>query len=126
MKNILLILALSLTVASCNETKKQDNKTTSKEIKKEVLPEKLQSIEVAIEGMTCEIGCAKLIQSKLYKFDGITYAKVTFEDKKGEITYDANKVTKDDIKDEIEKIAGGDLYFVKKTTDIGLITKESK
>ncbi|SDW25268.1 Cu+-exporting ATPase [Lutibacter oricola] len=126
MKNLLLILVTVLTLVSCNQAKKQNNTPTSKEVKTEKLAEKLESVEVEIEGMTCEIGCAKLIQSKLYKFDGVTYANVSFENKKGEITYDANKINKEDIKSEIEKIAGGDLYSVIKTTDIDLISKESK
>lgn len=73
---------------------------------------KLTNVEVKIEGMTCEIGCARLIQSKLYKAEGINYASVSFEEGRGEITFDANRITDADLKTLIEGIAGGELYKV--------------
>jgi Cu+-exporting ATPase len=62
--------------------------------------------------MTCEIGCARLIQSKLYKADGISFAKVSFEDSTGIISYDQNIINAEEIKTVIENAAGGDIYSV--------------
>ncbi len=74
--------------------------------------ENLKNVEVQIRGMTCEIGCARLIQSKLYKTEGIKFAKVSFKDSLGNITYDANMISNTEIKNIIQNVAGGDLYKV--------------
>lgn len=65
--------------------------------------------------MTCEIGCARTIQSKLSKTKGVKFAEVNFEKKKGIVEYDANAISKKQIVSVVEQIAGGDLY---KVTDI--------
>lgn len=72
----------------------------------------LKKVALNIEGMTCEIGCARIIQSKLSKTEGIKFAEVNFESKKGIVEYDANKVSEKEIITVVEKIAGGDLYKV--------------
>ena len=80
MKKALSIFFISCALFSCNETKKEASIEKS-EISKQEIAANLKSIEVEIEGMTCEIGCAKLIQSKVSKVDGVTYSKVNFEAK---------------------------------------------
>lgn len=78
----------------------------------------IQNIEVSIEGMTCEIGCAKLIESKVHKLAGVTSSEVDFENKVGKISYDSSKISKEEIVKTITGIAGGELY---KVTDIKTI-----
>ena len=128
MKNLLTTLILAIVFFSCNEVKKE-KKNEKSEVKTEVKTEEVaanyKSIEVEIEGMTCEIGCARLIQSKLSKVDGITYTKVDFESKKGQFTYDSNKISQNDIVKKINGIAGGDLYSVTKTEELSEIKKDS-
>ena len=72
----------------------------------------LEKVAINIEGMTCEIGCAKTIESKLSKTEGINIVSISFDDKNGIIEYDANKTDKDKIVAVVEEIAGGDLYKV--------------
>jgi len=72
----------------------------------------LKKVSLNIEGMTCEIGCARMIQSKLSKTEGVKFAKVNFEKKNGIVEYDANKVSEKQIVSAVEQIAGGDLYKV--------------
>ena len=110
----MLILMITFSAISCNETAKKEVKDAAKQEVAVVY----KSLEVEIEGMTCEIGCARLIESKLSKVDEVTFSKIEFEAKKGQFTYDTNKLTKDDIVRKINGIAGGDLYLVTKTTDI--------
>jgi copper chaperone CopZ len=74
-----------------------------KEVKKE-------TISLAISGMTCEIGCAKTIQSKLSKKEGVLGAKVIFTDSIANIEYDTNKTSKEDLIAFVSGIAGGELY----------------
>ena len=73
----------------------------------------MRLVKLDIEGMTCEIGCAKLIQSKLYKTDGVNFAKISFADSSGVVRYDARKLTESDIKNAVEGAGGGDLYRIK-------------
>lgn len=93
-----------------------NNKSTPTE--KVVLAEKIETIEVNIEGMTCEIGCAKLIESKVHKLEGVTLSKVNFEEKIGQFSFDSNKISKEEIVKNINGIAGGDLYKVTTTKTI--------
>jgi len=88
-------------------------KKESKEaLETNIVAQNLQQVKVDIKGMTCEIGCARLIQSKLYKADGVTFAKISFEDSSGIVSFDQNRISKDRIKEVIEKTAGGDIYTV--------------
>ena len=116
LKNVFPFLIVFL-VISCNTS--INNKETKITKNQEVVSvEDIKNIEVDIEGMTCEIGCARLIQSKLYKTDGVTFADISFENKLGKISFDVNKVSVDEIKEEIQKIAGGDLYKVVKSREV--------
>ena len=76
----------------------------------------IQNIEVSIEGMTCEIGCAKLIESKIHKLEGVSYSKVNFEHKIGRFSFDSNQISKEELAKNINGIAGGELYKVTQTT----------
>tara|TARA_B110000046_G_scaffold116023_1_gene123062 strand:- start:792 stop:1097 length:306 start_codon:yes stop_codon:yes gene_type:complete len=71
---------------------------------------KKENISLAISGMTCEIGCAKTIQSKLSKKEGVLDAKVIFTDSIANIEFDANTTSKKDLIAFVDGIAGGDLY----------------
>ena len=115
-KNTLYILLLFVFLMAC--TNEKSNKVISQEATEKNIAENLKNVEVQIKGMTCQIGCAKLIQSKLYKVDGIKFAQVSFADSLGNITYDANRITTDEIKTIIQKIAGGDLYEVDGMTEV--------
>ncbi|WP_087521113.1 heavy-metal-associated domain-containing protein [Polaribacter sp. SA4-12] len=80
------------------------------EAKKEVLPVDKQNVSLAISGMTCEIGCAKTIQSKLSKKKGVLDAKVIFKDSIANVEFDANTTSKKDLIAFVDGIAGGELY----------------
>ena len=102
-------LILILTFTSC----KNDTKSTTQNTEQSTSVKKgIQNIEVSIEGMTCEIGCAKLIESKISKLEGVTASKVNFEEKIGIFTFDASKISSEEIVKNINGIAGGDLYKV--------------
>jgi len=94
-KKIFYAFAIALfVITACKE-----NKTVKKE-----------NIALAISGMTCEIGCAKTIQSKLSKKEGVLDAKVIFTDSIANIEFDANTTSKKDLIAFVEGIAGGELY----------------
>lgn len=100
-RNMLMITLSGILFLTCSEAKGDKELVSS-----------VQKIELDIEGMTCEIGCAKTIESKLSKTEGVKIVSVSFDDKKGIIEYDANKTDKDKIVAVVQEIAGGDLYKV--------------
>lgn len=106
-KIICLSILVSLAAVSCKEASKDANKVV-----KTTNTENLKKIEVGIEGMTCEIGCAKTIESKLSKTEGISSVAISFEDKLGKIVYDESVISKEEISKKIEAIAGGETYKV--------------
>lgn len=119
-KIIFAVLLAVFTLSACNTESK---KTT--EIKTSKTP-KLEKIAINISGMTCEIGCAKTIQSKLSKKTGITSAKVIFKDSLGLVEYDANTISAKDINAFINGIAGGDLYTVKSSKQVATFDEAVK
>ncbi|MDC9723747.1 MAG: heavy-metal-associated domain-containing protein [Urechidicola sp.] len=108
--NPFFALTVLIFIVSCN-----NNPTPEKSV---VLEEKIETIEVGIEGMTCEIGCAKLIESKVYKLESVTASKVNFEEKIGQFSFDSNKISREEIVKNINGIAGGDLYKVTSTKTV--------
>lgn len=117
MKKAILILTMAFVLFSCNEAKKGSEDVKSG-IEKQEIAASYKSIEVEIEGMTCEIGCAKTIESKLSKVEGVTSSKVNFEAKIGQFTFDENKISQEDIAKKIAGIGGGALYKATKITEI--------
>ncbi len=60
-----------------------------------------------IEGMSCAHSCAPTIQEKLVSVEGVKEAKVSFEKKEAEVTFDENVVSKEDLKKAVESVAEG-------------------
>ncbi|MFO7672803.1 MAG: heavy metal-associated domain-containing protein [Lutibacter sp.] len=117
MKKAMYILSIAFVFFSCNDAKKEVSNDKSG-IEKQEVAANYKTIEVEIEGMTCEIGCAKIIESKLSKTEGVTYSKVIFEDNAGKFTFDENKISQEDIAKKIAGIGGGALYKATKITEI--------
>lgn len=109
-KIIGLFIIASIALTACKNT------STKIDVKKESAAVNTQKVTLAISGMTCEIGCAKTIQSKLSKKEGIASAKVVFKDSLALVEFDADKISKTEIIAFVEGIAGGDLYKATETT----------
>lgn len=101
---LVFIACLAIQVISCKPSEKKEVATELN------APEKLATASVNIEGMTCEIGCAKTIESKISKLEGITESKVNFEAKKGTFTYDSNKTSEEKIINTINNLLDGKTY----------------
>jgi Cu+-exporting ATPase len=116
LNKILTVLLFALIFVSCDNKDKQTNveskDQTGSEKQSEIKQADVKTVQLEIKGMTCEIGCAKLIQSKLYKTDGVSFAEVHFADSTGVVSYDANRLTEKDLVQVVEKAGGGDLYTV--------------
>lgn len=105
----ILVLCCVLLCVSCLESSKKEAQTQSPQTTAEM---NLQKIAVQIEGMTCEIGCAKTIESRLSKMTGIKTVSVSFEKGLGEVVFDANQTSQTNISENIESLANGNTYKV--------------
>lgn len=103
-KVVVALLIASFAMVGCKkENKKQD-------IQKEVVAENVQEASFKISGMTCEVGCAKTIESKLAKKEGVVDAKVVFTDSVATVKFDASKTNKKDLMTFVNGIADGKTY----------------
>lgn len=111
----MLIVAIGfLTIISCKEASAGNDDVKAEKTEISTSPN-IKKVALNIEGMTCEIGCARTIESKLAKKEGVTSAEVDFDKKEGVVSYDANKISEKQIVATVEEIAGGDTY---KVTDV--------
>jgi len=91
-KILFAFAVMALVFSACN--KKAKNKEECKKDKIEKVDGNTEKLALNISGMTCEIGCAKMIESKLSKQDGVIDAKVVFTDSIAKIKFDPAKTNK--------------------------------
>lgn len=118
-------ILLSLTLAgfllvSCKEKSQENGTATTKittapKVKKEIVAANLQTASFTIEGMTCEMGCAKTIEQELSGLDGVQKATVDFEKKLGTVTFDKTMQTPEKLSKVVEATADGKTYTVSST-----------
>lgn len=58
---------------------------------------------LSIEGMTCG-GCPLVIKKGLEGMDGVDKASISYKDKRGEVVYDPEKVTAEEIIKKVEEL----------------------
>lgn len=111
LKSIAIFAFVSIFTISCKKEETNNHTNTTVE---NVIPEnaKLETASLTIEGMTCEIGCAKTIESKLANTPGVKEATVNFEEKIAKVTFDSNQQNVVSLTKTIEDVAGGDTYKV--------------
>lgn len=106
MKNIIPLFIIASIFTSCFEnTPVVKTPPTQQETK--VVAQVPTKIEMTIEGMMCEMGCAAKIEKKLNTNKAIVTAKVNFESKKAEVIYDQSLINPLDIKALIEGLESG-------------------
>lgn len=112
-KKLSFIALATLLFTSCKDTSKDGNIETPAEgtavdtTKTKETATNLETTSFKIDGMTCAIGCAAHIQSKLAGLDGVQDAKVDFEKKTAIISFDAAKQTPEKLVETVEHIADG-------------------
>jgi len=140
MKNFkltLVILLICVSVWSCkNETEPEIKiiKTSESLINTKMDNDKiLAKVEFNIEGMTCAIGCAKTIEKKLAKMDGVMSAKVDFEKKLAQVEYDESIINLVSLENKVAETSDSysvnDMktvdFFSNETVKTGILKKES-
>lgn len=58
-----------------------------------------------IEGMTCAMGCAKTIEKRLAKMEGVKSAKVDFDEEMAMVEFDENKLNTNNIEQAVSKVS---------------------
>ena len=121
-KYLLIIIILTALVFSCKDRTQTEVVTIEVESDKENIAEldpnaTYMKAEFTIDGMTCEIGCARTIQKKLTKMEGVKSATVDFDRKLAMVEYNEAKVTPTSLEETVTKVA--DIYKVSdmKTVD---------
>ncbi len=120
LKNLLVVAFISVSVMACKNEAKPEVKTVETEVASEVKTNEAKQLdpnatyakaEFGIEGMTCAMGCAKTIEKKIAKMDGVKSAKVDFEKEIAMVEYNEAKVTTNSLEEAVAK--AGDTYKVK-------------
>ena len=114
MKTYLMTFLMAVALFSCKnqeaDVKSIPNKTTK--VEKKLDPNATYAkAEFKIEGMTCAMGCAKTIEKKMAKMDGVKTAKVDFERELAMVEYDEAMVTPNKLEEAVSK--AGETYKVK-------------
>ncbi len=115
LKNILALVMVMALMVSCKNETTPEVKTVEADIA--IKTEKVLNLdanfiksEFTIDGMTCEIGCAKLIEKNINKMDGVKSAKVDFNNKLAMVEYDEAMVSHTSLEGAVTKSA--DVYKV--------------
>jgi len=110
----LLIAVLIISVISCkNETTPEVKTVEIESVSNEKIlnPNAIYAkAEFGIEGMACAVGCAKKIEKKLAKMDGVKSATVNFDRKLAMVEYDEALVKPTHLTETVTKVA--DAYTV--------------
>jgi mercuric ion binding protein len=109
MKRSITTFACAAILALTISCKQSTEKTKTVQLAQK---QRLKKIALQIEGMTCQIGCAKTIESRLSKTPGIESAAVSFEKRLGEIIFDTNQISESEISEKISSIGDGNTYLV--------------
>jgi len=116
LKMLLAVAAISTSVIACKNDAQPEIKTVASNSKTEVT-KKLDpnatyaKAEFKIDGMTCAMGCAKTIEKKMAKMDGVKSAKVDFDRQLAMVEYDEALVTPKALENTVSK--AGEAYKVK-------------
>ncbi|WP_272021701.1 cation transporter [Olleya namhaensis] len=131
-KHILVLVLVSVFAVSCKNDANPEVKTapaaasTTKVVaKKAINPNaKLAKAEFKIEGMTCAMGCAKTIEKKMAKMEGVKSATVDFDRELAMVEYDEAIVTPAALETTVTSVA--DSYKVKDMHTVDAFTPAKK
>jgi copper chaperone CopZ len=105
-KKTCVLIAFATTLGSCgedhNHSHEEDGTATT-----EVTVGETQTVDYAVEGMVCAMGCAATIEKEVADMDGVIVSDVSYEDEKAHFEFDPSKTSEEAIKAKIATIADG-------------------
>lgn len=110
-----------LCLASCKDTANEPTEANAAPVENtetKIIAENVETATFKIEGMTCAIGCAKVIESKLAGMDGVQNAEVDYENKTATVSFDNAQQTPEAFVETVESIAEG-AYTVSEVKNSG-------
>ncbi len=112
-KSLMFVALIGVLFASCKDTASENVVETEEttEVAKTVAL-KPETASFNIEGMSCSVGCAKTIEKKLNKMEGVQHATVDFDTKTAKVEFDASKLTTENLVEAVESAADGKTYKV--------------
>ncbi|NRB82786.1 MAG: cation transporter [Winogradskyella sp.] len=116
-KSLCIVAVLALSFIACKDEAKPEVKTVEVEVNEKDVAQTLEpnatyaKVEFGIDGMTCAMGCAKTIEKKIAKMDGVKSAKVDFDKRIAKVEYDEAKVTPIILEKAVTSVA--DVYTVR-------------
>lgn len=87
----------------------KDETNARKEVAVAAQPE---TASFKIDGMTCAMGCAKTIETKLSNMDGVQKATVDFDKKQATVEFDGAVLTPEKLSKAVESTGDGETYKV--------------
>ena len=96
---------LSFSCQSPEETAANENSEATTE--KTILAENKASVDMKVEGMVCAMGCAKYIEEKVSKLDGVVLSEVNFEEESAHFEFDKTNTSALEIEKFINEIHDG-------------------
>ena len=111
-KFTLITVATLLLLSSCKNPKKAEIKIVESAVVESTHQAEIQvdmanftTASFTINGMSCKMGCAKPIEKKLAKLEGIGSAKVDFENKLATVKFDAEKLSQEDFEQTVKAVS---------------------
>ena len=77
-----------------------------------------------IKGMSCEMGCARAIENKLSKLEGMSKASVNFQDEEATVKFDANKINETLLVSTVASVSKTSSYYIENYKMIAESSKE--
>ena len=131
----MFVLAAAMLVSCKQNSNKQEESTTTEtdsltteQVSSNEVSGVMQKATFQVEGMSCAVGCAKVIEGKLAKMDGVKAATVDFESKTATVEYDDAKQNPETIEKMVEEIANG-AYKVENMSvakDLAMLDQDDK
>lgn len=109
---LLWVALLGTSFTACKPNSAEAPKTETKPASKEIAAANLDSTRLHIEGMTCAVGCAKTIETKLNETPGVQKAAVDFDKKEAIVSFDKSQQSKASLTKIVESCADGATYKV--------------
>lgn len=128
LKHILSIGVLVLTMSACKNNATPEVKTIAIESSKKDVSQALDpnatyaKVEFNIKGMTCAVGCAKAIEKKMAKMEGVKFSKVNFEKELAMVEFDEAKVNPKALEKAIADVS--EVYKVQDMKSVDAFSKE--
>ncbi|MDQ3192077.1 MAG: cation transporter [Bacteroidota bacterium] len=102
---IISFFAIAFFITACSTENTADSDEITELIVEGEENKALALIEV--EGMSCEIGCARYIKGKIAKLNGVYESEVLFEEKTARISYDPTIISGKQLVSQINSLNDG-------------------